>query len=328
MKDALGDRMKGYEATTKTKLLRRGYTMIRIDGKAFHSYTKGLQRPFDKELVDDMDLTAQYLCQNIQNAVCAFVQSDEISILMCDFEKQETDPWFKNDVQKIVSVAASMATAFFNYTRLVTYWAGDWKWDENIKTGFGVKEHFDPDYHFDVDEHRIAMSDIINYFPMGKWKLPMFDARVFQLPTKTETENYFIWRQQDTVKNSITAVANTKFSHKELQGKNGAQKQEMMFQKDGTNWNDFDPKYKRGRMIVKERYEKEPDVFRTRWVSVAPPTFTQDREYLDGLIPNRDEREKPIINWIPKDLSIEDVKSLVENLKNQIKHYSNLLNKE
>jgi tRNA(His) 5'-end guanylyltransferase len=253
-KDDLSTRMKGYEAVTKYKLPRKGYTMIRIDGKAFHTYTKGLVRPFDKGFVEDMDRTAKYLCKEIQNAVCAFVQSDEISILLCDFEKNETNAWFDNSVQKMCSVSSSMATTGFNRARIARI----------VEEGY----------------------TIITRIQDMKWG--EFDSRVYQLPAKYEVANYMIWRQQDTVKNSISSVAQSMFSHKELNGKNGNDKQEMMFQKDGTNWNDFDPKLKRGRMITKETYEKEPDVIRTRWVSNAPPTFTQDKDYLDMLVPDRE----------------------------------------
>ena len=249
--DDLGNRMKEYEATSKTKLLRRGYTMLRIDGKAFHTYTKGLERPFDWDLVHDMDDTASYLCKNIQGAVCAFVQSDEISILLCDFERRNTSAWFDNQVQKMVSVSASMATSKFNQLRTIKHL---------VRGKKGIE---------DIENMRLAE----------------FDSRVWQLPTKGEVMNYMIWRQQDTVKNSISSVAQSMYSHKELNGKNGADKQEMDFQK-GVNWNDFDPKLKRGRIIVKETYEKQPDVFRTRWVSVGPPTFTQDREFLNEIIPD------------------------------------------
>lgn len=75
-----------YENRTRNFLPRRTYTIIRVDGKAFHSYTRGLVRPFDEKLVNDMDETACYMCKNIQGAKFAFVQSDEISILLTDFE--------------------------------------------------------------------------------------------------------------------------------------------------------------------------------------------------------------------------------------------------
>jgi tRNA(His) 5'-end guanylyltransferase len=253
-KDDLSERMKSYEAAFKYKLLRRGYTMIRIDGKAFHTYTKGLDKPFDWGLVEDMDATATYLCKEIQGAVCAFVQSDEISILVCDFENINTSAWFDNNLQKMCSVSASIATARFNQLRT---------------------------------SRVISSGKILTDF--DDMKLGVFDSRVYQLPTKTEVENYFIWRQQDTVKNSISSLAQSMFSHKELNGKNGNQKQEMMFAKNGTNWNDISDFLKRGRLIVKETYEKEPDVIRSRWIITPPPTFTQDREYLDELIPTREK---------------------------------------
>ncbi len=110
----LGDRMKCYEEVTKTKLPKRTYTIIRLDGKAFHTFTKGLKRPYDKEFTDVMDKTALYLCKNIQGAIYAYVQSDEISILLCDFKENETTPWFGGEIQKMASISASMATAYFN----------------------------------------------------------------------------------------------------------------------------------------------------------------------------------------------------------------------
>ena len=266
--DALSIRMKGYESTFKYKLLRRGYTMIRIDGKAFRTYTKGLERPFDQGLIDDMDSTAAFLCEEIQGAVCAFVQSDEISIFISDFAKRETSAWYDNSLQKMVSVSASLATAKFNQLRMVR------------------KSSEERDHSLSSMAETAWDNDILTTNDVKTFRLAMFDSRVFQLPTKGEVLNYFIWRQQDTVKNSISSVAQSMFSTKELHGKNGKQKQEMMFQKDGTNWNDFDPKLKRGRIIVKETYEKQPDVFRTRWVSIAPPTFTKDLMFLNELVPD------------------------------------------
>lgn len=234
MKDQLGDRMKEYyESRTKLLLPRRTYTLIRIDGKAFHTYTRGLERPFDKQLINDMDETAKYLCKNIQGSKFAFVQSDEISILLTDFDKLQTSAWFDGNIQKITSVSSSLATAKFNELR--------------------------PN------------------------KIALFDSRAFTIPSNVEVENYFIWRQQDTVRNSISSVAQSLYSSKELHGVNVSKMQELCFQK-GVNWNDFDPKEKRGRLIVKEYYDKE-GAQRSRWVSVAPPTFTQDRDKLSKLIP-------------------------------------------
>ena len=233
-KDSLGDRMKEfYENRTRNFLPRRTYTIIRVDGKAFHSYTRGLVRPFDEKLVNDMDETACYMCKNIQGAKFAFVQSDEISILLTDFEGLTTDAWFDGNIQKMASISVSLATAKFNELR--------------------------PN------------------------KIALFDSRVFTIPSDIEVENYFIWRQQDTTRNSISSVAQSMFSHRELENKNTDQMQEMCFQK-GVNWNDFSAKLKRGRLIVKQDYEKEGAI-RSKWVSVEPPIFTQEREMLKVLIP-------------------------------------------
>src|SRR5262249_45011362 len=118
MKDALGDRMKSqYENRAKTFLPRRTYTVIRIDGKAFHSYTRGLDRPYDQRLMDDMTATAGFLCQEIAGARLAYCQSDEISVILTDFDKVSTQAWFDGGAQKITSVSASLATAKFNELR-------------------------------------------------------------------------------------------------------------------------------------------------------------------------------------------------------------------
>lgn len=118
MRDSLGDRMKHqYENRFRNFLPRRTFTIIRVDGKSFHTYTKGLNRPFDKRFMDDMWQTMKYLCENIQGAKFGYTQSDEISILATDFDKETTDSWFDGNIQKIVSVSASMAAAWFTLRR-------------------------------------------------------------------------------------------------------------------------------------------------------------------------------------------------------------------
>lgn len=245
--DALGSRMKKYEWAYRFYLPTRSYVMIRVDGKAFHTYTKGLKKPYDEIFMQDMNDTAIYLCKNIMGAKFAFVQSDEISILITDFEKLETESWFNSNLQKMCSISASMATRAFNEKRFYsTYQKSKMKWAE-------------------------------------------FDSRVFILPSKTEVINYFIWRQQDTTKNAIQSAARTFFSDKQLFGKNGDQMQEMLFTEKQINFNNYPDKFKRGRIIIKETYDKAVDsqpCLRTRWISQAPPIFTQDREYLNNLIPN------------------------------------------
>lgn len=115
MHDELGIRMKErYEDRAKTYLPRRTYTILRIDGKAFHTLLRGAEKPFDKSVMGVMDKTARFLCQNIQGAVLSYTQSDEISLLLTDFAEIKTDAWFDGNIQKICSISASLATASFN----------------------------------------------------------------------------------------------------------------------------------------------------------------------------------------------------------------------
>lgn len=188
-KDNIGNRMKSfYENITRYFLARRTHTIIRVDGKAFHSYTRGFERPFDLKLIQMMDETAIYLCKNIMGVKLAFVQSDEISLVLKDNDTYKTEAWFGGNLQKMCSVSASMATRAFNESVL-----------------------------------NIMGSD----FLQSKWA--EFDSRVFQIPEEEEVINYLLWRQQDTVRNSIASVAQSLYSSKQLHGKNSKEQQEMIF---------------------------------------------------------------------------------------------------
>lgn len=223
-------RMKeNYESRSKTFLVRRMPAILRIDGKAFHTYTRGLHRPFDEGLIEDMTQTAIYLCENIQGAKCAYTQSDEISILLTDYDKLQTNAWFDYNVQKMASVSASYATGKFLISRLTRE---AWKAKE-YGGSESVADHLD-----DSD---------IKYF-----KLMEFDSRAFNIP-KEEVANYFLARQKDAVKNSISMLAQSLWSHKELHKKNSSEMQEMCFQK-GHNWNDLHWSKKRGTFVVKNEY--------------------------------------------------------------------------
>jgi len=274
-KDSLGTRMKEYENAYRIKLPKKSYVMIRVDGKAFHTYTNNLDRPFDFGFIEDMNQTAGYLCKNIMGAKAAFVQSDEISILLTDFEKIETEAWFDNNVQKMVSIAASMATAKFNQLRMMRE-SSIYLIDDLGKS------------------HRTLNLEEIEQFVLAE-----FDARVWLLPSRSEVENYFIWRQQDTTRNSISSVAQSLYSHEELKGVKSDDKQELIFQK-GINWNDYDSTLKRGRFIEKipivngipiytqSEFEDmeilETDTVRNKWMVVECPIFTQDRQFLRSRI--------------------------------------------
>jgi len=249
-KDSLGDRMKDdYENRTRYELPRRSYTLIRCDGKAFHSFTEGCKRPFDDRLIEAMNKTAVHLCSEITGTRLGYVQSDEISILLTDFESPKTQAWFDGNLQKIVSISASLATAAFNH-----YYKKD-------------AEEFNP---------------------------ALFDARAWTISIPVEVENYFIFRQQDAIRNSVNMVAQSLYSHRELLG---VQIEETLnlIQKKGQNWNDYDLGKKNGRAIIRRSYQiphpKTPQeqVTRHRWEVVEPPVFTEDRSFLRSLIPKLPE---------------------------------------
>ena len=230
-KTSLGNRMKNnYESRTKQFLTRRTNTIIRLDGKAFHTYTKNLDKPFDEGLIEDMQETTKYLCENIQGCKAGYTQSDEISLLLTDYDNLQTDAWFDGNVQKIVSISAAMATAKFNDLRIKRFASDFYRTLETCKTF--------------VDEF------IHNSFDS---KLPVFDSRVFQIPESEEVVNYFIWRQQDAERNSIQMLAQSLYSHKELHKKNTSVLQDMCFEK-GSNWNDLHFSKKRGSLILKNTY--------------------------------------------------------------------------
>jgi tRNA(His) guanylyltransferase len=191
--------------------------IVRVDGKAFHSYCRHADKPWDLGIVGAMKAVASALSKE-QGAKLAYVQSDEVSVLFTDYDSLTTDAWFDKNLQKLVSVSASIATRAFN-----------------------------------LNAHNPTA---------------IFDARAFVLP-KEEVCNYFIWRQQDAVRNSIQSLAQANFSHKSLQNLSGPQLQEKLWQEKGINWNDCEVWQKRGLCVVKGE------------VDSSPPTFTEDRNYIE-----------------------------------------------
>lgn len=272
-KDSLGDRMKShYENIPKTRLTRREPVIIRIDGKAFHTFTRGFQRPFDNILIESMQETMKYLCENIQGCKLGYCQSDEISLLITDYETINTAAWFDYQVQKMCSIAASMATLAFNraFKDEVEYVLG-WAEAESLAM-----------YHAQVELTKPHIKALE--------KGAMFDARCFSIP-KEEVCNYFIWRQQDATRNSIQMVGQANFSHKELQNKSCDKIQDMLMLEKNINWNDFSTVKKRGSCCTKTgkhtvvNMQSGEQVERLVWeIDKEIPIFTQDRNYIERWI--------------------------------------------
>lgn len=278
-KDSLGDRMKQYESISRISLMRRNPVIIRIDGKAFHTFTRGFQCPFDDILIECMQETMKYLCENIQNVKFSFCQSDEISLLLTDYENINTAAWFDYQVQKMCSIAASMATLAFNRA-----------FDEKVEQEYMSLEAEAMFPSSPSSDYIKEQDNIYKAHEKAFLKGAMFDARCFSIP-KEEVCNYFIWRQQDATRNSIQMVAQANFSHKQLQNKSCDELQEMLWQEKNINWNDFEIVKKRGSCCTKTGKHTVIDMKtgeqkdRLAWeIDEDIPIFTQDREYIERFV--------------------------------------------
>ena len=257
--DELGSRMKNfYEAIPKIKLMRRTPVAIRLDGRAFHTFTKGFQKPFDPVLVETMQETMKYLCENIQGCVLGYTQSDEITLILVDYKKLTSAAWFDYDVQKVCSVSAGMATAAFN-------------------------QYFKDIVNEDWEYYTACKHDL----PMPIWtKLTecyhdkigtaTFDSRCFNIP-REEVANLIYWRQLDAIRNSIQSVGQTYFSKAELKGKSCKEIKKMLLEKYWLNWDEIDTPLQRGSCYVKQK---------NGWsVDKNIPMFKgEDRKYIENLI--------------------------------------------
>lgn len=257
VRDELGKRMKEfYETVPKTKLVRRMPVAIRIDGKAFHTFTRGFQKPFDEVLIKSMQETMKYLCENIQGCVLGYHQSDEITLILVDYKKLTSSAWFDYEVQKMCSISASMATMAFNkeFTRNYLYFLHnedlDWEDESNEKQA--------------------------KIYSNAMMKGAMFDSRCFNIP-KEEVTNLIYWRQLDATRNSIQMVGQANFSHKELHGKSCNMIQDMLMTQKEINWNDFPVYQKRGSCCIKKD---------NQWIidNKIPIFKGEDRKYIEDLI--------------------------------------------
>jgi tRNA(His) 5'-end guanylyltransferase len=205
--------------------------LIRVDGVCFHSFCKHMKRPFDDRLISVMNDAAVTLCKKIGGAQIAYVQSDEISILVHGYKRLNSDTWFNSEVQKIASVAAAIPSSL-------------------VSRAYGQEV--------------------------------LFDARVWVLP-EAEVCNYFLWRQQDATRNSLTMMTRAHFSHKEVHGLKGPDMHELLHTK-GLNWNNLPTHLRRGRCVVKKAFERN-GATRNEWaVDDEIPIFSADRTYIDRLL--------------------------------------------
>lgn len=244
----LDERMKKYEYVTRYYLMCRTPVIVRIDGKAFHTFTKGMKKPFDSVFMKSMQNTMKYLCENVQGCVLGYCQSDEISLLLIDYENLESCAWFDNNLSKIISITSSMASLYFHkvfYKNVFKYCV-----ENNIN-----KEYND------------LLIDKSN-------TLQFFDARAFNLQ-KEEVNNYFVWRQQDAIKNAIQMIGRTYFTHRELDNKNGKDIIDML-DSIGINYHSYSTCEKRGTCCIKTEQG---------WIlDKEIPVFKDNKDYIEKLI--------------------------------------------
>ena len=281
-KTSLGDRMKKFESIPSIQLMPKTPVIIRLDGKAFHTLTRGMNRPFDDLLIQTMQQTTKALVENIEGCEFGYTQSDEISLLLTDYKKFETQAWFDYKVQKIVSIAASMCSVYFN---------------QFFKMNFCNEATI-----LELSEKNGKLTDYSD-------KSAFFDARAFNVP-KEEVVNCFVWRQQDCTRNSIQMVGQANFSHKELHGKSCEVIQEMLWSQKKINWDSIETHKKRGACVYKRNiviknnivynlddevgYPKSKEerlrmlnypVVRTEYFfDTEIPIFTQDRNFIQKWV--------------------------------------------
>lgn len=273
--DSLGDRMKEYESRNQYFLQRRTPVCIRVDMRAGHTLTRGFARPFDEVFGNAMVRTMEYCAKNIGNCVFAYCQSDEITFILIDYAKLETDAWFDYRTDKLCSISASMATMAFN--KFFEAEVGKWAYENQSNSN---------------------INDLRNTYYNATLKGAMFDSRCFNIP-KEEVCNLIYWRQLDATRNSIQMVGQANFSHAELQGKSCNDIQDMLHEQKGTNWNDYPTRWKRG--VACHRVPGEPiakDVvvkgevigksYQETWkweIDYEMPILKgEDRAYVDNLI--------------------------------------------
>lgn len=281
----LAKRMKDYERRNRYYLQRRMPVILRLDMRSGHSFTRGFQRPFDEIFIKAMQETAKYLCENMQNVKCSYQQSDEITLVLVDYEKLNSDCFFEYRVDKLCSIAASMATMAFN-----KFFANNFY---NLEQDYAIEHETNGWYGKGTPEYEICET-----YSKAVDKGAMFDCRCFNIP-KEEVTNCLYWRQLDATRNSIQMVGQANFSHRELQNKSCNDIQDMLMTQKGINWNDLKTSYKRGSCCVRNRRVisvsadgketcelRNPKKSEREWIiDTEIPIFKGDgRKYIDELV--------------------------------------------
>lgn len=232
----LKDKCEYFRGLTDYKLTPNSYVIAMLDGRSFSKLIKNkYKKPFDNTFVRIMNEVAEYLVKNIQGAKFAYTQSDEISILITDFDTPETDAAFGYRICKLQSILAAMAASKFNQLALL--------YDIEPRLYDNCKE--------DCESTIYCSEDVIE--ELKNQKLAEFDCKVWSVPDYNTAFCHFLWRQNDCIRNSKQQTAQTYLSHKELMGKSADEQVDFLLSEKNIDWNSFDQSLKYGRLIYKER---------------------------------------------------------------------------
>jgi tRNA(His) 5'-end guanylyltransferase len=273
-KDKLGDRMKKYENEYRHYLQPKVPVIIRLDGKAFHTFTRGFNKPFDTVLMTAMQETMKYLCENIQNCVFGYTQSDEITLVLLANRNEDTSQWFDGNLQKMTSVSASMATFQFNriFAELVKRTC-----EERETKGITCYAHTE-----DMED-RYA-----EHIKLAAEKGAFFDARAFNVP-EDDVINCVIWRQLDAMRNSKQMVGQAFYSARELERKSTDIIVKMLKADHGIDWGEYPADFRHGSACIKKQRiinkGLPTEAIRSTWViDKNMPFLVGDREYFNRVM--------------------------------------------
>lgn len=248
---SLDTRMRDYEKASKLYLTKRMPVVIRIDGRSFSKFTKNFEKPFDRLLSKAMQFTMKYLCENVQGCKFGYAQSDEISLILVDYDDIKKSAWYNYNVQKLCSVVSSMATMYFNkiYRELT-----------NTIYNNSVNKNSDQNYY---------------ELYSTKFDEATFDTRCFNVP-ENDICNYIIWRQRDAARNSVSSLGQKYFAQNYLNGKHSFDIINMLIDRYNVHWESFPNTYKYGSacFITNEGWVIDCNI----------PRITEDRQYVESRV--------------------------------------------
>lgn len=267
--ETLKEKCEYYRSLGERRLMPNGYVLMMLDGRSFSKLIKNkFEKPFDKKFINMMNETAKYLCENISGIKFAYVQSDEISLLIKD--EPESGSFFGLRMTKLLSIAASLATGKFNQLMMLE------KLSNEVSYG-------------SVDFTKM-------YDTVTKTKLCEFDCKVWNVPNENDAYAWFLYRQLDCIRNSKQQTAQSWFSQKVLAGNSADKQIEMLKEQHNIDWNGFDDTVKYGRLIKKVDVEMKIDekyvcdgvdtTIRSVWKEFPMPLLSEseNREFIIGLI--------------------------------------------